>query len=290
MQSDYEIILFYRFVTVADPEATREREYARARTWGLTGRMLIATEGINATFEGTSEAIANYCESLSADPLFAQVVFKRSVGTGNAFSGLKVKVRPEVVTLGVGDFDVAAETAPGVSAAELSQWYETDPDFVVLDLRNTYEIEAGHFERTVDPGLSHFRDLPSRIESIAHLKNKKVVAVCTGGIRCEKATCLLKREGFTNVYQLTDGIHTYIQEFPGERFKGTLFVFDNRMTTVVADSPKREVVGKCAWCGVPCENIYSDDAFRPSKKVIACDDCVQIEGAHLRPTQQLGCV
>ena len=116
------------------------------------------------------------------------------------------------------------------------------------------------------------------------MKNKKVVTVCTGGIRCEKATCLLKREGFSDVYQLKDGIHTYMKEYPGQNFKGSLFVFDNRMITDVVDLPeeKKVKVGKCIFCGSTSETYYSDDRVRPSKKVICCDNCYLDHKEHLR--------
>jgi UPF0176 protein len=114
------------------------------------------------------------------------------------------------------------------------------------------------------------------------LKDKKVVTVCTGGIRCEKATCLLKREGFSDVYQLKDGIHTYMKQHPGKHFKGTLFVFDNRMTTDVVPTENKEIIGKCSFCGTTTENYCSDDSVRPSRKILCCEDCFAIQGAQLR--------
>ena len=117
------------------------------------------------------------------------------------------------------------------------------------------------------------------------LKNKKVVTVCTGGIRCEKATCLLKREGFTDLYQLKDGIHTYMQEYPGQHFKGTLFVFDDRMTTDVVDIPEKEVIGQCLFCNIPTENYCSDDSTRPSKKILCCASCYEKNSSRLRASK-----
>ena len=98
--------------------------------------------------------------------------------------------------------------------------------------------------------------------------------MCTGDIRCEKGTCLLKKEGFENIYQLKDGIHTYMKKYPAKRFKGTLFVFDNRMTTPVVDVPGREVVARCVFCSKKCEEFYNDDSVRPSKKVVCCSKCI----------------
>lgn len=268
------IILFYKFVAIEKPDAVRDAQRALCEALGLKGRILIATEGINGTLEGSPETIARYQKAMQGNPLFSDMPFKESAGTGDAFRKLEVKVRPEVVTLGAGNFDIARETAPEISADELQRMYDEHDDFVVLDLRNDYEIQAGYFEKTEHPNLRNFRDLPEKMEAIAHLKKKKVVAVCTGGIRCEKATCLLKKEGFEDIVQLKDGIHTYMQKYPGRNFKGSLFVFDNRMTTPVKDSATREVVGRCAYCRAPSEDIYSNDSVRPSEKVIACAACV----------------
>lgn len=270
--SDFVIILFYKFVTIADPEALKISQKELGTRLGLKGRVLIAHEGINATLEGTRENIDAYKKEFLSDPRFAEVLIKESSGTGEAFPKLAVKVRKEIVTFGAGEFDVVRETAKELPAAELEEWYKKDEDFVVLDLRNDYEIVSGAFEKTVNPGLENFRDLPEKIAELEHLKDKKVVAVCTGGIRCEKATCLLNRAGFTDLYQLKDGIHTYMQEFPKSHFKGSLFVFDNRMTTPVVDI-EPEVIGKCAFCGTTTEEYWNDDSVRPSKKLLCCESC-----------------
>jgi UPF0176 protein len=277
----YIVILFYAFVDIAQPEAVRDAQRALCEKLGLKGRILIAGEGINGTLEGTEEAIEAYKAAMHEGVLFKDMLFKESEGTGDAFRRLEVKVRDEIVTLEAGRFDVKKETAPEMTADELQALYERDEDFVVLDLRNDYEIEAGYFEKTEHPNMRNFRELPEKIEAISHLKKKKVVAVCTGGIRCEKATCLLKKEGFEEIYQLKDGIHTYMQKYPGQHFKGTLFVFDNRMTTDVVEVPGREIVGRCAFCGAQSEDFYSDDSQKPSLKLICCDACLP-EHAELR--------
>jgi UPF0176 protein len=279
---EFVIILFYTFVTLEDPEAFRDAQKKLVKELGLKGRMLVAHEGINGTFEGTREAITAYQNALRADERFADIKFKESEGTGEAFTKIEIKVRPEVVTLGAGEFDVKNETAYEMPAEELEALYESGEDFVVLDLRNDYEIKVGAFERTVDPGLRNFRDLPGKLKELEHLKDKKVVAVCTGGIRCEKATCLLKKEGFKDVSQLKDGIHTYMQKFPGKKFKGSLFVFDNRMTTPVVETASREVIGECVFCGTKSEDYYSDDSTRPSTKIICCSSCITSRRSTLR--------
>lgn len=278
----YKVILFYKFVEIEDPKSLMEEQRKLCSSLNLKGRMLIAEEGINATFEGKAEGIESYKRALKKNKIFKNIVFKESEGTGKAFTRLEIKVRDEVVTLGAGKFDIKKETAPTVKADKLHDMYENKEDFVVLDLRNDYEIKVGAFEKTINPELENFRDLPQKLEKLSHLKDKKVVAVCTGGIRCEKATCLLKREGFTNLYQLKDGIHTYMVKYPGKYFKGSLFVFDNRMTTPVVPSLDREIAGECVYCNQKCENFYSDDTLRPSRKVICCDGCASIHALELR--------
>lgn len=288
-KSDFVVILFYKFADISNPAELAQIHKDKCRELGILGRMLIAEEGINGTFEGRREAINKYIEFIRSDSRFSDMVIKESAGNGKAFPKIKIKVRKEVVTLGAGRFDVANETAPEVSVKELNKMYENNEDFVVLDLRNDYEIASGKFDRTIDPGLANFRDLPAKLKEIKEsvdLKDKKIVTVCTGGIRCEKATCLMKREGFENIYQLKDGIHTYMKEYPGKDFKGTLFVFDNRMTTDVLEGVEKEVIGKCVFCSKPTEKYYADDTTRPSKKVICCDDCYSSRKNFLRKTLQ----
>ncbi len=270
----YIVILFYKFANVKNPEKFRDKQKKIAARFSLLGRLLVAPEGINGTFEGTAKNVKAYIRHQRKDKFFKDIVFKESAGNGKAFTKLMIKTRPETVTLGVGDLNVKKNTSKMVTAAQLQKMYEKNEDFVVLDLRNDYEIQAGYFEKTVNPKMRFFRELPEKIKELEHLKNKKVITVCTGDIRCEKGTCLLKKEGFENVYQLKDGIHTYMKKFPGKRFKGTLFVFDNRMTTTVVDAPNREIVARCAFCSKKCEEFYNNDSIRPSHKVVCCETCI----------------
>lgn len=272
---DYIVILFYKFVDIEDPEALKEEQKKLCASLELKGRLLIAKEGINGTFEGEKDVVEKYMTALREDDRFSDILFKTSKGTGEAFPKLSIKVRDEVVTLGVGELDIKHDTAKELPADEFEKWYEDNEDFVVLDLRNDYEIASGAFEKTVDPGLRNFRDLPEKLEKIKDIKDKKIVSVCTGGIRCEKATAYLKKEGFENLYQLKDGIHTYMQKYPNKHFKGTLFVFDNRITTPVVDAPDREVIGHCTFCDTGTEQYVNDDSTIPSTKLLCCDKCYQ---------------
>jgi UPF0176 protein len=272
-KSGYIVILFYKFTHIADPAALVQAHKDKGKELGLTGRMIVAGEGVNGTFEGTVQAIQAYKDFLYSDPRFADVLVKESEGNGRGFTRLTIKARDEVVTLGKPGINLVSETAPELPADELEKWYEENRDFAVLDLRNDYEIEVGQFDKTINPKLGNFRELPEKLNELKDFKDKKVVIVCTGGIRCEKAGCLLKQEGFSDVHQLKDGIHTYMQKHPGKHFKGTLFVFDNRMTTDVVETPNKEVIGRCVFCNTPTENFCSDDNYRPSKKILCCQGC-----------------
>ncbi len=282
MNKDYIVILFYKFIDIDNPKELADAYKLKCAELNIKGRMLVAEEGINGTFEGERNDIEKLKQYIKSDTRFSDMLIKESAGNGNAFPKVKIKVRDEVVTLGAGRFDVKNETAAELSPKELEEWYAKDEDFVVLDLRNDYEIASGRFDKTIDPKLENFRDLPKKLKELEGLKKKKVLTVCTGGIRCEKATCLLKREGFENVYQLKDGIHTYMKEYPGKNFKGTLFVFDNRLVTDVVDTKEKEIVGKCVFCNSNTETYYSDDRIRPSRKVLCCDSCYEINKSYLR--------
>ncbi len=279
---NYKVILFYKFAYIKSPIKLMNEQKVLCQKLGLKGRMLIATEGINGTFEGTIKSINKYKKAMHQSKLFSDILFKESKGNGRAFTKLKIKVRDEVVTLEGGKFNVKRETAKTITASELEKMYRKNEDFVVLDLRNNYEIDVGYFDKTYNPNLDNFRDLPDKLKDLNELKNKKVVSVCTGGIRCEKATCLLKKSGFKNLYQLKDGIHTYMVKYPNSHFKGSLFVFDNRMVTTVVDLPKREIVGRCVYCNKKTEQFYNNDTVSPSKKVICCHPCAKKHSNELR--------
>ena len=148
-------------------------------------------------------------------------------------------------------------------------------------MRNAYEQQVGHFKGSVLPPMDNFRDLPKFIASLTHLKDKTVVTVCTGGVRCEKASGYLLANGFREVYQLDGGIVSYMEQYPNEDFLGKLYVFDSRMTMgFYTDDPKHQTVGTCSVCKQPCErftNCANDDCHR---QVLACQTCEAAKGAN----------
>lgn len=274
----HEILLFYKYIGINDPQALAVSQRELCERLGLKGRLIIANEGINVTLEGKVDCTAEYLREVLSDERFENIHVKRSVGTGTAFPRLSVKVRPEIVSahLDGEDFSPTDVTGKYLSAEELHAWIHSEKEFYIIDMRNDYEHKVGHFAGSILPPLGNFRDLPKVLPTLEHFKDKTVVTVCTGGVRCEKASGFLVRNGFKDVYQLYGGIVTYMEKYPNEDFKGLLYVFDGRVTMGFnVDDPRHEVVGVCEKCGLPTER-YIDCAYlhcRGKRHILCCTSC-----------------
>ena len=245
---------------------------------GLKGRIIVAKEGINGTVEGFKGDTERYITEIKKDPRFTDMHWKRSEGTGKAFPKLSVKARKEIVSLHLGVCDIDPNQITGVhlKAEELHEWIKTGKEFYIVDMRNAYEHKVGRFENSICPPIENFRDLPKVVKQIAHLKNKTILTVCTGGVRCEKASGFLITQGFTDVYQLDGGIVSYMERYPNEDFKGKLYVFDGRIVQgFFTDDPKHEVVGKCDNCGEKSEKYVNCDNPVCHRHFINCEKCLE---------------
>ena len=290
MKADtHQILLFYKYVHIVDPEAVMRWQKELCAELGLKGRVIVAQEGINVTLEGSKEHTEKYITELEKDPRFLNIHFKRSTGNGASFPKLSVKVRPEIVSLRLGVCDVDPNQVTGVhlKPEELHEWFtpstpegiHSKKEFYIVDMRNAYEHRVGHFAGSILPPMDNFRDLPKVIEQIAHLKDKTVLTVCTGGVRCEKASGFLITQGFTDVYQLDGGIVSYMEKYPNEDFKGKLYVFDDRVAMgFYTDDPKHEVVGRCELCDVSCERYINCANNQCHRHFIACESCAEKNG------------
>ena len=268
-----EIILFYQYVNIENPEALAERERSVLSVLGLKGRVIVAPEGLNATLEGEPAVLSKYLEHLHSDKRFKYTNIKRSKGTGDAFPGLSVKVKPEIVSNKLTkDLAPLAKKGKHIAPSVLRKWYKENKDFHIVDMRSDYEVAVGKFDKTVDMNLEASRDLKKSLEKIIHLKDKPVVAVCTGGVKCEKMSAFLVNNGFEDVYQLENGIHSYMQKYPGENFKGALYTFDGRK--VMHFGGDREIIGVCYKCNSQTERYENCDVKRCHKQMLICDDCV----------------
>lgn len=282
MESAFEIIIFYKYTHISDPEAFMRWHKEVCILLRLTGRVLIAPEGINGTLEGKTVHLKRYEELMHAQDGspgtfgdFADVWFKHSPGQGNAFPKLKVKVRDEIVTLGLGkegDIDPNHITGTHITPQILKDWIEKGEEFEIIDMRNDYEYAVGHFKGSINPEMENFRDLAKATPELEALKDKKVLTVCTYGVRCEKASGYLKTQGFKDVYQLEGGIGTYMKAYPGEDFLGSLFVFDNRMLERFTDA--YPVVGECRVCSQKSEHYANCALADCHKKIIVCETCL----------------
>ncbi len=274
----FQVLLFYKYVTIANPLELKASYTALCDKYNLTGRTIIAKEGINSTLEGLKEDTENFLKEFLHDERFSDMQIKRSKGYGETFPKLQVKVREEIVaTRFPKEVDPRVKTAPHLSAEELRSWYENKKDFVVVDMRNSYEYESGHFKNSIDPGMDASRELPELIEKIKEeTKDKTVLTVCTGGVRCEKMSEYLVQGGFKEVYQLDGGIHSYMEKYPGKDFLGTLFTFDNRL--VMDWGGEREVVGTCKRCYTKNEQYQNCANAECNMLFLICNDCMSTEG------------
>lgn len=266
-----QVLLFYKYVTIENPQEVADSLRALASGLELTGRILVAEEGINVTLEGTVPYTEEFvCEFLK-DPRFIDVQIKRSESHGGAFPKLSVKVRKEIVGTRISpeEADPRVKTSPHLPPEELRRWYEEGKDFVVVDMRNSYEFASGHFKNSIDPGMQASRDLPRAVEKLEPLKDKTVVTVCTGGVRCEKMSAYLLHKGFSDVYQLDGGMHTYMEKYPGEDFVGGLYTFDARK--VMDFGGDREIIGICALCGDKTEQYVNCANVQCHLHFLACE-------------------
>lgn len=275
MKSNYQVLLYYKYIPLKDPAEIKDGQKELCMKLNLKGRIIVAKEGINGTLEGAKKDTEKYIEEMRKMPQFSDINFKKSEGTGNAFPKLSVKVRPEIVSAYMPELDPNQVTGKYLTSEELYRWYEEKKEFYVVDMRNDYEYSSGYFENSLFSGFSNFRDLKSATDSLSHLKDKTIVTVCTGGVRCEKASGFLVKEGFADVYQLKDGIQTYMENYPNAHFKGKLYVFDNRITIGFnVDDPSHEVVGKCLTCGKATDNYVNCANNDCHKHYISCEECM----------------
>jgi UPF0176 protein len=271
----FQVLLYYKFVPINDPEEIMVWQRELCQRLNIKGRIIIAKEGLNGTIEGTFQSTEEYISEVKKNKYFKDMNFKKSSGKGNAFPKLSIKVRNEVVASGKAGIDPNLVRGKYISAQELHSWFEEKKEFYIVDMRNDYEYASGYFENSLFSGLHNFFDLPNVLPKIRHLKGKAVVTVCTGGIRCEKASGFLVVSGFENVYQLKDGIQTYMEKYPNEHFKGKLYVFDNRLTIGFnTDDPQHEVVGKCMHCGVPADSYVNCAYDICHLHYICCSNCL----------------
>lgn len=280
-ENKYRVLLYYKFVTISDPETYAVEHKAFCNTLNLKGRILVAQEGINGTLCGTLEETEAYMEHMRKDPRFSDMVFKIHEEEKNAFRKLYVKPKSSIITLNEED-DVNPNDQVG-TYLKPTEWYQMlqKEDVIILDGRNGYEYDIGHFRGAIRPDITNFKEFPKWIEeNLSAHKDKKVIAYCTGGIRCEKLTGVLLNQGFKDVYHLEGGIVTYGQdeETRGRLWDGKCYVFDDRISVGI-NQEEETIVSRCVHCESLTDryiNCTNDDCHLQH---ISCESCeVEKEG------------
>ncbi len=261
------VATFYKFIQLPDFAEMRSPLHDLCESLGIRGTILLAEEGINGTLAGTVEAIAQILNHLRADPRLADLEHKESCAELPPFDRLKIRLKKEIVTLGL-PVDPNQQVGTYVRPQDWNALI-ADPEVVVIDTRNDYEVDIGSFERSQNPKTRSFRQFPEYVQS--HLdptRHPKVALFCTGGIRCEKASSFMLAQGFQEVYHLQGGILKYFEEIPDDEslWQGECFVFDQRVA--VQQGLALGTYKMCPACGHPI-----------SLEIVSCTHCAHIDNS-----------
>lgn len=273
MTEPVTVAAFYKFHSVDDPESVREHLQAVMETAAVRGTILVAHEGLNGTIAGPKTGVDHVLQQIRAVEGFSDLVHKESQAQEMPFLRPKVRLKKEIVTLGVDGVDPNRVVGTYVPPAEWNDLI-SDPDVLLVDTRNDYEVAVGSFEGAVNPRTKSFREFPAFVESeLADRKDRPVAMFCTGGIRCEKATSYLRAQGFEKVYHLQGGILKYLEDVPADqtRWNGECFVFDGRVTVNHALEPGR--FDMCHACRMPItEEDRALDSYEEGVSCLHCAD------------------
>ncbi|MDA9837784.1 rhodanese-related sulfurtransferase [Luminiphilus sp.] len=269
------VAALYRFVRLDDYESMREPLLNFCTERGVKGTLLLAHEGVNGTISGGKTAIADVLSYLRSDERLTDLDCKFSYHEERPFLRMKVKLKREIVTMGLAGVDPNQSVGRYASPEEWNELVD-DPECLVIDTRNDYEVEIGSFRGAINPGTKSFRDFPAWVdENLDPQKHKKVAMFCTGGIRCEKSTSLLVSKGFDDVWHLKGGILNYLEQTPeaSTRWEGECFVFDSRVA--VNHQLEKGQYDQCFACRFPL-----DDAQKESPQYVPGVSCPRCHDAH----------
>lgn len=272
MSNQVYLTNFYSFVAIDSAEL--DQVQATLETWGkeleTSGLIILAPEGLNGTVSGTKAAVMEYEGRLQQRFPGATWPFKRAWSDRAPFPRFKVKQRPEIVTTGLSEspsIDLAGETF-----LTPHEWHKTlsEEDVIVIDTRNWYETDLGKFKGAIDPRFDTFQQFPEFVKNCGLPKDKKVLMYCTGGIRCEKASTIMRQEGYEDVYQLQGGILKYLEQYPEGHYEGECFVFDRRVAVDNKLQPSKKY-SLCPHYGQPAEvEIVCQNCGKPSRVMNRC--------------------
>lgn len=265
------IATFYKFVDLDHLPQLRADLLAESQRWGLCGTILIAEEGLNATVAGFREGVDHLLAWLQAHPAIGPLTVQESTTASAPFGRMKVKIKPEIVTLGRPDLNPHRQRGTYVEPQDWNALIQ-DSGVVLIDARNDFEVDLGTFQGAINPHTHAFRDLPEYLgQHLDPAQHPKVAMFCTGGIRCEKATAYLRSQGFDQVYHLKGGILNYLKQIPpsDSLWQGDCFVFDERVA--VDHSLQAQNYLLCGGCGYPLSpNDQASPQYQPGK---TCPHC-----------------
>ena len=265
------VAALYKFVTLKDFESLRQPLLAAMKKHGVKGTLLLAEEGINGTISGSREAIDGFLGDLKRDVRFADIDHKESYCDEEPFYRSKVKLKKEIVTIGVEGVDPNRQAGTYVNPADWNALI-SDPDVLLIDTRNDYEVALGTFEGAADPKTSSFGEFPKFVgDNLDPARHRKVAMFCTGGIRCEKASSYMQSRGFREVYHLKGGILKYLEEVPKEQsmWQGECFVFDHRVAVGQGLVPTE--LEMCHGCRMPLD--ADDKLSKFYEEGVSCPKC-----------------
>lgn len=252
-----QVLLYYNFTPIEDVDRLLEEHRVFCRNRGIKGRIYLSEEGINGTAAGEREMMEAYKRYIWNIPDLEQTEFKTDEADRIPFARLVVKRRPEIVSMKLdAPLDPPSEGGRHLDPHEWRQVLESGEDYVLIDVRNTYETRIGHFEGAIRPQVDHFYEFPQWLEQAGIEKDRKVLMYCTGGIRCEKFSALMKKKGYRDVNQLSGGILNYAKQEQGRHFRGKCFVFDDRLVVPVNEE-QEEPISHCEITGEPCDKYIN---------------------------------
>jgi len=267
----YQILLYYCYAKIEDPEDYREEHHLFCIEHNIRGRIIISDEGLNGTVSGMVEDCKKYMEYVRADRRFSKTEFKIDSYETHVFTKIHVRYKPEIVHSALRHLDPNVKTGKHLNPEQFKK-LKDQHDVVILDVRSNYEHELGHFKNALTLDIDNFRDFPEKVKELEHLKGKKVLTYCTGGIKCEKASAFLLEQGFEDVYQLHGGIIKYGLEAGGEDFEGKCYVFDNRIAVDV-NTVNPKIVSTCHVCGNPSDRMVNCANQNCNTHVAMCQKC-----------------
>lgn len=264
----FVIATFYHFVELSNYYDMKHEIKVACDNAELKGTILLAEEGINATISGNRDSIDNIFNFLRSDYRLEDLTWKESTAKYQPFSKMKVRLKKEIVNLGVEDLDISLKGK--YINPECWDDFISQPDVLVIDTRNEYEVKLGKFKNAVNPHTICFRDFPQWAQSFSESKEQKIAMYCTGGIRCEKSTAYMKSLGFNNIYHLKGGILSYLEKTGNKsgNWQGECFVFDDRVAVDNSLIPSEKI--KCIFCA---EQVSTDDLKSVPRGQVVCANC-----------------